>query len=192
MANLAGVVQQLRKERDQMAKTVRELDAALAALGGGSRRRAGNRSPLSAAARERIARRREHGGQRCELPADGNRTLFRCPRRRRRQPPLAGRSPQPRKRDAQRSKPLRRSQRNHGLLESQPNMAAKSHDHICAECGAIYACPEPTGCPCTTAEQRIGLCPGCEPRDGVEIIARSEDGFEAIIRPSGRRHFRIQ
>ena len=34
MANLAGVVQQLRKERDQAARTVEQLDAALAALNG--------------------------------------------------------------------------------------------------------------------------------------------------------------
>ena len=32
MANLVGVVQQLRKERDQAAETVQRLDAALAAL----------------------------------------------------------------------------------------------------------------------------------------------------------------
>ena len=35
MANLAGVVQQLRKERDHAARTVEQLDAALAALDGG-------------------------------------------------------------------------------------------------------------------------------------------------------------
>ena len=34
MENLAGVVQQLRKERDQAARTVEQLDAALAALTG--------------------------------------------------------------------------------------------------------------------------------------------------------------
>jgi hypothetical protein len=56
MANLAGVVQQLRKERDQAAKTVKQLDAALAALGGASSRRGtARRSRLSAAARARIA-----------------------------------------------------------------------------------------------------------------------------------------
>jgi hypothetical protein len=32
MANLAGVVQQLKKERDQVARTVERLDAAIAAL----------------------------------------------------------------------------------------------------------------------------------------------------------------
>ena len=55
MANLAGVVQQLRKERDQAARTVERLDAALAALTGvsGKGRRTGSR--LSAAVRARIA-----------------------------------------------------------------------------------------------------------------------------------------
>jgi hypothetical protein len=70
-------------------------------------------------------------------------------------------------------------------------MAGNSHDHICAECGAIYACPAPTECPCTSAEERIGLCPACEPQDGVEIIGRSKDGFEAIIRPP-RKTQRVQ
>jgi len=56
MANLAGVVRQLRKERDQAAKVVESLDAALAALNGGSsRKRAGTRSRMSAAGRARIA-----------------------------------------------------------------------------------------------------------------------------------------
>jgi hypothetical protein len=56
MANLAGVVQQLRKERDQAAKMVQRLDAALAALDGGSSgKRTGRRGRLSAAARARIA-----------------------------------------------------------------------------------------------------------------------------------------
>jgi hypothetical protein len=54
MANLAGVVQQLQKERDQAAKTVERLDAALAALDGVGRA-AGNRRHLSVAARARIA-----------------------------------------------------------------------------------------------------------------------------------------
>jgi hypothetical protein len=54
--NLAGVVQQLRKERDQAARTVEQLDAALAALDGGSyRRRTGSRRKISAAGRARIA-----------------------------------------------------------------------------------------------------------------------------------------
>jgi len=55
MANLAGVVQQLRKERDQVARTVGQLNAALAALTGVSGNRTRNRSRLSAAARARIA-----------------------------------------------------------------------------------------------------------------------------------------
>jgi hypothetical protein len=56
MANLVGVVQQLRKERAQAAKTVERLDAALAALNGASYgRRTGTRSRLSVAARARIA-----------------------------------------------------------------------------------------------------------------------------------------
>lgn len=56
MANLAGVVQQLRKERDQAARTVQQLEAALAALSGvSSGKRTGTRSRLSLAARARIA-----------------------------------------------------------------------------------------------------------------------------------------
>ena len=56
MVNLAGVVQQLRKERNQAARIVERLDAALAALDGGSYgKRTGTRSRMSAAARERIA-----------------------------------------------------------------------------------------------------------------------------------------
>ncbi len=55
MANLAGVVQLLRKERDQAARTVEQLDAALAALNGGSYRRTATRRTISAAGRARIA-----------------------------------------------------------------------------------------------------------------------------------------
>lgn len=55
MANLAGVVQQLRKERDQAAKVLQGLDAALAALDGGSYRRTGTRRSISAPGRARIA-----------------------------------------------------------------------------------------------------------------------------------------
>jgi hypothetical protein len=56
MTYLAGVVQQLRTERDQAEKTLRRLDAALAALGGVSRgKTTGMRSRLSPAARARIA-----------------------------------------------------------------------------------------------------------------------------------------
>jgi hypothetical protein len=56
MANLAGVVQQLTSERDRAARTVEQLDAALAALNGvSSGKRTERRSRLSAAARARIA-----------------------------------------------------------------------------------------------------------------------------------------
>ena len=56
MANLAGIVQQLKKERDQAARTIERLDVALAALNGASYgERTGTRSRLSAAARSRIA-----------------------------------------------------------------------------------------------------------------------------------------
>jgi hypothetical protein len=57
MTDLADVVQQLREERDQAAKTVGRLDAALAALNGGVSRGkiTGTRSRLSPAARARIA-----------------------------------------------------------------------------------------------------------------------------------------
>ena len=55
MANLAGVVQQLRKERDQAARTVEQLDAALAALTGVSGKQTGARRKISAAGRARIA-----------------------------------------------------------------------------------------------------------------------------------------
>ena len=54
--NLAGVVQQLRKERDQAARTVQQLDSALAALDGGSYgRKTETRRKISAAGRARIA-----------------------------------------------------------------------------------------------------------------------------------------
>ena len=56
MLNLAGIVQQLRKERDQAARTVERLDAALAALNGDSYgRKTGTRRKISASGRARIA-----------------------------------------------------------------------------------------------------------------------------------------
>lgn len=56
MANLAGVVQQLKQERAQAARNVERLDAALAALtGGSSSKNTGTRKRLSAAARAKIA-----------------------------------------------------------------------------------------------------------------------------------------
>ncbi|HZP62584.1 MAG TPA: hypothetical protein VFB28_04140 [Terriglobales bacterium] len=70
MANLAGVVQQLRKS-DQAARTVERLDAALASLGGTSGRKAGSRSRLSAAARARIAAAQR--ARRAKVRANGNR-----------------------------------------------------------------------------------------------------------------------
>lgn len=57
MANLAGVVQQLKKERAVAQAQVDRLDAALRVLGGlaGSGRGGRPRRRLSAAARKRIA-----------------------------------------------------------------------------------------------------------------------------------------
>ena len=56
MTNLAGVVQQLRKERDQAARTLERLDAALAALNGSSySMKTGTRGKISTAGRARIA-----------------------------------------------------------------------------------------------------------------------------------------
>ncbi|MFZ0732139.1 MAG: hypothetical protein WAM79_07430 [Candidatus Sulfotelmatobacter sp.] len=57
MDNLAGVVQQLKKERDRAAKQVKSLDAALAALDGvsGGKSTGSRRGSLSTAARARIA-----------------------------------------------------------------------------------------------------------------------------------------
>jgi hypothetical protein len=43
MANLSGVVQQLKAERDRAAKEVEHLDAALAALNGSHGKRTGTR-----------------------------------------------------------------------------------------------------------------------------------------------------
>jgi len=55
MVNLAGVVQQLQRERDQAARTVDRLDAALAALNGAYGKGTRTRSRMSAAGRARIA-----------------------------------------------------------------------------------------------------------------------------------------
>ena len=55
MANLAVVVQQLKKERAQATKVVESLDAALAALNGSSYKRTATRRTISAAGRARIA-----------------------------------------------------------------------------------------------------------------------------------------
>jgi hypothetical protein len=53
MANMAGVVQQLRKERERAHKEVQRIDAALAALGNVSPN--GASRTMSAAARRRIS-----------------------------------------------------------------------------------------------------------------------------------------
>jgi len=58
MAELDRVVQQLRQERDQVARTLEQLDAALAALSVSASREVqirGGRAKLSPAARARIA-----------------------------------------------------------------------------------------------------------------------------------------
>jgi hypothetical protein len=56
MSNLAGVVRQLQRERDEAAKTIEQLAAALAALAGGSYgKRTGTRRTISVAGRARIA-----------------------------------------------------------------------------------------------------------------------------------------
>jgi hypothetical protein len=56
MADLGRIVLQLKKERDQAAKTLAQLDGALSALNGASSRQQGRgRGRLSAAARAKIA-----------------------------------------------------------------------------------------------------------------------------------------
>lgn len=77
MTKLAGVVQQLRKERDQAARIVERLDAALAALTGvsgkgrrtGSRLSAAARARIAAAQRARWAKLRRNGGQKQNVVA---------------------------------------------------------------------------------------------------------------------------
>jgi len=71
MANLTGIVQQLRNERNQAAKVLESLDAVLAALTGGSFLRrigtrklsAAGRARIAAAQRARWAKARRNGGQ---------------------------------------------------------------------------------------------------------------------------------
>ena len=100
MANLAGVVQQLRKERDQAVRTVQQLDAALAALNGVHLRR---EPELEAACRWRRGRgsppRRGHDGLRRERMEDRSETSYRCVRKKRCRLPLAERLPPLKKRD---------------------------------------------------------------------------------------------
>lgn len=52
---MAGVVEQLKKERDQAARIVERLDAALTALNGSYGKGTRTRSKMSAAGRARIA-----------------------------------------------------------------------------------------------------------------------------------------
>ena len=94
MASLAGVVQQLRKERDQAARrsnnwtprlprstathTEDELE-----LGARFQQQEGRGSRL----------RREHDGLRCERMPDRRETSYRCLRKKRCRLPLAGRLP---------------------------------------------------------------------------------------------------
>ena len=87
--NLAGVVQQLRKERDQAARTVEQLDAALAALTGVSGKRTGTRRKISAAGRARIAaaqrarwaKVRRNGGQKQNVVSMPKKTMSAAARR---------------------------------------------------------------------------------------------------------------
>ena len=71
-------------------------------------------------------------------------------------------------------------------------MAKMPHNHICAECDAMFPCPDPARCQRTPAEERIGLCPQCQQEEGVEILSRSEDGFEAIIRSRPQSRICVQ
>ena len=54
MTNLAGVVQQLKAERDRAAKEITRLDAALAALNASDGKQRPTRRKMSAAGRARI------------------------------------------------------------------------------------------------------------------------------------------
>jgi len=55
MANLAGVVQQLRKEHDRLTREIRGVAAALTAFGAAYGKPTGTRRKMSAAGRARIA-----------------------------------------------------------------------------------------------------------------------------------------
>ena len=55
MANLAGVVSQLKKEHDRLSREIRGVAAALAAFGAVYGKRSGTRRKISAAGRARIA-----------------------------------------------------------------------------------------------------------------------------------------
>jgi hypothetical protein len=89
MANLAGVVQQLKKERDQAARALKCLDAALAALNGGSSGRrtgtrklsAAGRARIAAAQRARWAKARRNGGQKPNVVSMPKRIMSAAARR---------------------------------------------------------------------------------------------------------------
>lgn len=55
MANLAGIVQQLKKEHDRLTREIKGIAAALAAFGTAYGKRTGTRGKISAAGRARIA-----------------------------------------------------------------------------------------------------------------------------------------
>jgi hypothetical protein len=55
MAEMIGVIQQLKRERERAAKEVEQIDAALAALAGSGRASGAGNRKLSVAARARIA-----------------------------------------------------------------------------------------------------------------------------------------
>ena len=55
MANVAGVVQMLKKEHDRLAREINAIGEALSAFGVAYERRADNRSKISAAGKARIA-----------------------------------------------------------------------------------------------------------------------------------------
>jgi hypothetical protein len=84
MANMAGVVQQLRKERDQAARTVECLDAALAALNGWSSngRKTGIRRKISAAGRARIAAAQRARWAKVRRDGTGNKRVVSPPKKR--------------------------------------------------------------------------------------------------------------
>ena len=94
MTNLADVVQQLVKERDQAAKTVERLGAALAALNSGKRRELGAGCQRQ---HERGSQPpKEHGGQWCAGTVCRKGVLLSAwPKRRRCQLPLERRLQRP-------------------------------------------------------------------------------------------------
>jgi hypothetical protein len=91
MSQLAGVVQQLKKEHDRLTKQIQGISAALSAFGAAYGKRTARRSRLSAAGRERIAAAqrmrwsnlKKHSGQTKEVTAmPKKRTMSAAGRRR--------------------------------------------------------------------------------------------------------------